>query len=197
MNSDHIEVLMREFQVHTDLTAKFLSPLYALVPVAVSACGVLLVNDKAGPAASGPATCVAIIVIMLWVGFVHSNILTEGIRLVEIELKVNELLGVKHSEFDYWTKMTAEGTRMCTGWVRLLIISAVAGALALAAGIWYGVSGFLQLGVPLWACLVSVAVILLFVGSIGCSMYRAEMDTRKAKSELIARYKSGKPTGAP
>ena len=188
MNQHHLDVLMKEYHIHCDMIGRYLSPLYNLAPLAVTAFALLIASEKINAGAAGMAGCGAIAVMAFWLGFVHSNINNEGLRLVEIELKVSELLGDENSGFDWWTRLTGEGTRLWKGWMRLYIITILAAVVLLGVAIYYGITGLLQLGLPGWACCLVGAGICAFPVATCISVYKTEMETRQAKAMLRTKY---------
>jgi hypothetical protein len=195
----HIDVLMKQYQMHASTIEKLITPLYNLAPVAIAACGVLLISNQSGQeavalyrsTAAGVSACFALLVMLIWLGYVHSDTCMEGLRMVEIELKVSELLEVKDNSIEWYTRLTGEGTRVAKGLGRLLVISFAFGAALFAVGMYYGITGLLQLGVSLWACRIGVAAVLGLVVLLIINMLRVEFETRRAKAALIRRFKAG------
>ncbi|MCK6683903.1 MAG: hypothetical protein L6R30_15995 [Thermoanaerobaculia bacterium] len=168
---------------------RYAASAYAVPPVLFTAIlGLVALNPRAQPLL-GPAGLLALLLVLIWLGLLHSMVNHIGLRLVALERLLNALLSppgpATTLPFRHFTGHVAEGTSaiagfatyyglLCTLAIGLLIALLASLSSLLAAAQW-----------PSWArytTLTATALILLAPFAAGFSVERR---TRAAKRELL------------
>lgn len=139
------------------------------------------------PPLFGVGVALVLFVMLLWLGYCHSMVNGIGLRLVELEQKMNQKWSrAKSDGFSFHSDYIAQGSEILPGFNVYLILSALAIVGVLAGSLIH----FWLMAQWNWV-LKTVVVILAASFNVGVfiNMAHAEKKTRTIKDQILIRYR--------
>lgn len=180
---------LAEYTALVESYDRYASSAYAVPPVLFTAfVGLVAFNPRAQPLL-GPAGLLALLLVLVWLGLLHSMVSHIGLRLVSLEQQLNALLSppgpATKASFRYFTGHVAQGTSVIAGFATyygLLCILAAGLLIALLTSL----SGLLAAAQwPSWARYATLTAAALVILVPFAAAFSVERRTRAAKKELL------------
>ena len=182
-------VLLKEYKLLSTAFENYQSTTFKLFPVLVTiVCGLTLFKEI-NPNLYCLGIPLAIFFILIWLGFCHSMLNYYGIRLLEIEQRINALPGSDMKEkLSFYTFYICEGGKVLygfNGYVSLMVLVAL---ICMLGSLWQLETSWESIpfvdGIKYF---VIVGVAILPIIAIGNMVY-AERKYREDKNNIIKKY---------
>jgi hypothetical protein len=184
---DHeLEPMLEEYrQLFSYVNTNAITTL-AIPPVVVTvATGIAVFSKEISPL-FGLGTAIAIFVMLVWLGYCHCMVNGIGLRLVELEQRMNHKLKRNATEgFSFHTWYIAQGGNLMPGFNFYSVLLFLVFALVLAGSLvqfWSTMSNWRW---DLWAKILGVVLPSAFILAALVNMVLAELKTRKMKANIL------------
>lgn len=170
---------------------KYLFVPYSVLPFAITVLGALTLYGNTGKGLWGIVIIYGMVLLLAWQSYIHIFINGVGLRLVELECRINALIKVNNEDGLHWcTLFVGQGNHFLRGFWPTTLVVFVFGVLLLAGGsffAWRDLNAY-QFGCPAWIRMVIIAiptvllVVLLFI------MQSVEKFTRKKRDLILQQF---------
>jgi len=193
INSETLESLRSEYSQLTALFGNYFMMPYNVIPLAVTICGALTLYGESRKEFWGVIVSYGMVLLLAWLSYIHTFINGVGLRLVELECRINSLVGESHENGLQWFSiMIADGNRVFLGLLRTTVVVALFGVILYIASFVVGWED-LQKKIepkPAW---VGFAILLLpgiLMVALLWSMRTVEIRTRRKKQKILQKFES-------
>ena len=132
------QLLKALLQEHNQLSTSFdkhASIGYGVPPIVLTAVSGIFIFIDPSKRCVGIGIPILILGMLLWIGFSHSVLNHIGLRLVELELRINSHLQVPNNDgLNFYTRYIADGTRVIQGLLVHIVVTAVLGIAFVGIG---------------------------------------------------------------
>ncbi len=185
--NDNLEILIEEYKLVSTYVNTTAMGILKVMPVALTALTALVIYKQPSPALLGLGVAVAIFTLLAWVGYCHSLVHGYGLKLIEMEHRINQIggLGDNGLSFQAWDVAPDPDKDNLPGFRGYTLLIGLAFTSILAAALCYF---WLDSG---WAWRWKVATIIgavLLDFSPVWIMHKSGESTRRRRRQIMANW---------
>ena len=102
MEDENLKSLRSEYAILSSIAEKYWVMPYSVIPLAVTIAGALTVYGNASNGIAGIFGCYVMVLLVAWQSLIHSSLNVIGLRLVELECRINAAIKVTNEDGLRW-----------------------------------------------------------------------------------------------
>jgi hypothetical protein len=183
--------LVEEYKMLSNYFEKTASIQFTMFPIFITAIVGFISFRLSDPSIVGILFQLFLLFLLVFLGFSHSMLQNYGLKLVEIELKINKNLGLEENEqYSYFTKMLGEGADSIIFFKTYIILLVILLSLLYAFAEYNFWIYMVSLCVPVILIIIISIVKFLFVIAILKPLLGGDKKIIAIKQTLINKYKN-------
>lgn len=180
-----LETLLTKYSQFSAAALKHETSFYSIIPLLLTAAGGLFFLGSVQERAQiiGLGEPFIFIILLTWLGINHCVLNNYGLKLVELELRINKHLPNK--EFSYYTKNVAAGRQTIIGYSFYCIIFTIAAAVLFFTSLYFLWSTMINWGLSIYGRLIGLLIPLIINFGILAYIYHTEIAFERKKKALV------------
>lgn len=185
MRIEHKDALLSELQIQRSLADSYRRLVFMVPPSAIAVTAGVAAFASPGKEYVGLIMQFLVIFLMCWLAFLQMNLAFSGIRCVELELRINRLLGVPNKEGLNWSLHALNRAHRVPGFKVYLATAAMLAVVLFVVGTAKATEWMMPRAGP-GLTLAAQAAIVFFAVLVSVSMFRTHAHFSREKAMLMA-----------
>jgi hypothetical protein len=184
-----LKSLREEYSKLSSLMEKYLFVPYSVLPLALTVLGALTLYGNTAKGLWGVVIIYGMVLLLAWQCYIHIFINGVGLRLVELECRINALTKVKNEEGLHWCSLfVGQGIHVLKGFWSTTLVVFVFGVLLLMAGSFLAWRDLNAVECPARIRIVIIAIPTILLVVLLCIMRSVDKFTRKKRNSILKQF---------